>query len=326
MRVFVAGAAGAIGTRLLPILTAHGHEVVATTRTPAKAGRLRELGAEPIVLDGLDAMAVGEAVARADPDAIVHQMTALAGQSSLRRFDREFAVTNKLRTQGTDHLLAAAAAAGTVRRFVAQSFTGWTNVRSGGQVKTESDPLDPDPPAAQRQTLAAISYLERAVAGAAPIGAAPIDGIALRYGGFYGPGASAELVDLVRKRRLPIIGDGAGVWSFIHIDDAAAATAAALDHGSPGVYNIVDDEPATVTEWLPYLASVVGAARPRRVPAWVGLLAAGEVGMSMMTRIRGSSNAKAKRELGWTPRWASWREGFRHGWPEAVAEREAALR
>lgn len=317
MRVFVAGAAGAIGTRLLPILIAHGHQVVATTRTPAKAGRLRELGAEPAVLDGLDAMAVGEAVARTEPDAIVHQMTALAGQTSLRRFDREFAVTNKLRTQGTDHLLAAAAAAGTVRRFVAQSFTGWTNVRSGGPVKTESDPLDPDPPAAQRQTLAAISYLERAVTGAAPI-----EGIALRYGGFYGPGASAELVDLVRRRRLPIVGDGAGVWSFIHIDDAAEATAAALDHGSPGVYNIVDDEPAAVTEWLPYLASVVGAAKPRRVPAWVGLLAAGEVGVSMMTRIRGSSNDRAKRELGWKPRWGSWREGFRHGWPEALPDQE----
>ena len=320
MRVFVAGAAGAVGTRLLPILTAHGHHVVATTRNPAKAGRLRDLGAEPVVLDGLDATAVGEAVARAQPDAIVHQMTALAGAARIRRFDRGFAVTNKLRTEGTDHLLAAAAAAGTVRRFVAQSYTGWPNERTGGPVKTESDPLDADPPAAQRQTLAAIRYLERAVTSAAAI-----EGIALRYGGFYGPGATGELVDLVRRRRLPVIGDGAGVWSFIHIDDAATATAAALDHGSPGVYNIVDDEPAAVAEWLPYLASTVGAARPRRVPVWAGLLAAGEVGVSMMTRIRGSSNAKAKRELGWAPRWASWREGFRHGWPEAVPDREAAV-
>lgn len=314
MRVFVAGAAGAVGARLLPILTARGHQVVATTRSPAKAGRLRELGAEPVVLDGLDAMAVGEAVARAEPDAIVHQMTALAGRTSLRRFDREFAATNKLRTQGTDHLLAAAAAAGTVRRFVAQSYTGWTNLCSGGPVKTESDPLDEDPPAAQRQSLAAIAYLERVVTGAGPV-----EGLALRYGGFYGPGASAELIELVRKRRLPIIGDGGGVWSFVHIDDAAAATAAALDHGGPGVYNIVDDEPAAVAEWLPYLASTVGAPKPLRVPAWVGLLAAGEVGVSMMTRIRGASNARAKRELGWTPRWPSWRDGFRHGWPGASA-------
>jgi nucleoside-diphosphate-sugar epimerase len=318
MRVFVAGAAGAVGTRLLPILAAEGHQVTATTRNPAKASRLRELGAEPVVLDGLDAMAVGEAVARAGPDAIVHQMTALAGRTNLRRFDREFAATNRLRTQGTDHLLAAAAAVGTVRRFIAQSYTGWTNVRSGGPVKTESDPLDPDPPAAQRKTLAAIRYLERVV-----VDAGPIEGIALRYGGFYGPGASAELIELVRKRRLPIVGDGAGVWSFVNIDDAATATAAALDHGSPGVYNIVDDEPAAVAEWLPYLASTVGAPKPRRVPAWVGLMAAGEVGVSMMTRIRGSSNARAKRELGWAPRWASWREGFRHGWPEAMPSGEA---
>jgi 2-alkyl-3-oxoalkanoate reductase len=318
MRVFVAGAAGAVGSRLLPILTGQGHQVIATTRTASKAGRLAELGAEPVVLDGLDAMAVGEAVAHAEPDAIVHQMTALAGSTSLRRFDREFAVTNQLRTQGTDHLLAAAAAVGTVRRFVAQSFTGWTNTRSGGPVKTESDPLDPDPPAAQRQTLAGIRYLENAVTGS-PV----VEGIALRYGGFYGPGASVQLVDLVRRRRLPIIGDGAGVWSFIHIDDVAAATAAALDHGSPGVYNIVDDEPAAVAEWLPYLASAVGAARPMRIPAWAGLLAAGEVAVSMMTRIRGASNAKARRELGWTPQWPTWREGFRHGWPEAAPDPKA---
>ncbi len=323
MRVFVAGAAGAIGIRLLPVLAARGHQVTATTRSPAKTGLLRELGAEPVVLDGLDAMAVGEAVARAEPDAIIHQMTALAGTASLRRFDREFAATNRLRTEGTDHLLAAASAVGTVRRFVAQSFTGWTNTRTGGPVKTEDDPLDPDPPTAQRQTLAAIRYLERAI-----LDTAPIEGIALRYGGFYGPGASSELIELVRKRRLPVVGGGGGVWSFIHIDDAATATAAALENGGTGVYNIVDDEPATVAQWLPYLASVVGAPKPLRLPAWVGRLAAGEVGVSMMTRIRGASNAKAKRELGWTPHWASWRDGFRYGWPapsqQAAPSPEAA--
>ena len=313
MRVFVAGAAGAVGTRLLPMLTANGHQVVATTRSPAKTGRLRELGAEPVVLDGMDAMAVGDAVARAEPDAIVHEMTALAGMMSFRRFDRAFAVTNKLRTAGTDHLLAAAAAVGSVRRFIAQSYTGWPNERSGGPVKTEEDPLDPEPPAAQRQTLDAIRYLERAVPSAGPI-----EGIVLRYGGFYGPGASTEVIEAVRKRRLPIVGDAGGVWSFIHIDDAAAATVAALDHGGPGVYNIVDDEPATVAEWLPYLASTMGAGKPMRVPAWLVRLVAGEVAVSMMTRIRGSSNAKAKGELGWKPEWASWRDGFRHAWPEAA--------
>jgi len=307
MRVFVAGAAGAIGQQLLPQLVAQGHQVTAATRNPAKVARLRELGAEPTVVDGLDAMAVGEAVARAEPDAVVHQMTALAGDTDMRHFDRMFAVTNRLRTQGTDHLLAAAAAAG-ARRFIAQSYTGWPNIREGGPVKTEDDPLDPNPPAAQRESLAAIEYVERVVPAAAPL-----QGIVLRYGAFYGPGASDSLVGLIRKRRLPIIGDGAGVWSFLHISDAASATLAALEHGRPGVYNVVDDEPARVTEWLPFLARAVGAKPPLRVPVWLGRLAAGEVAVSAMTRIRGSSNARAKRELGWQPAWPSWREGFSRG-------------
>ena len=307
MRVFVAGATGAIGRRLLPQLVASGHEVVATTRSPEKVEWLRTLGAEPVVVDGLDALAVGEAVARAEPEAIVHQMTALTGMSNLRRFDREFAVTNELRTKGTDNLLAAAAAAG-VRRFVAQSYTGWTNVRAGGPLKTEEDPLDPDPPAAQRESLEAMRHVDRAV-----LGAAPIEGIVLRYGSFYGPGASEQLVELVRKRKLPVVGAGTGIWSFVHVDDAAAATVAALERGAPGVYNVADDEPAPVSEWLPYLAEAVGAKPPRRVPVWLGRLAAGEVGVSMMTQIRGSSNAKAKRELGWQPAWRSWREGFARG-------------
>src|SRR6266536_324646 len=249
MRVFVAGATGAIGRQLLPQLAGQGHQVTATTRDPAKAGQLRALGAEPAVVDGLDAAAVREAVDRAEPEVVIHQMTSLAGMSSnLRRFDRDFAVTNELRTAGTDHLLAAAATAG-VRRFVAQGYTGWTNIREGGPVKTENDPLDPSPPAAQRQTLAAIRHLEQVVPAAAPM-----EGIVLRYGSFYGPGASDAFVELIRKRKVPVIGDGAGIWSFLHISDAAAAAVAALGHGTPGVYNIVDDEPARVAEWLPFLA------------------------------------------------------------------------
>jgi nucleoside-diphosphate-sugar epimerase len=318
MKVFVAGATGVIGRQLLPRLVAQGHQVTATTRSPGKAAMLRELGAEPVVVDGLDAMAVGEAVARAEPEAVIHQMTSLAGAFSLRRFDKMFAVTNQLRTQGTDHLLAAAAAAG-VRRFVAQSYTGWTNIREGGPVKTEDDPLDPNPPAMQRETLAAIRHLERAV-----LAAAPVQGIALRYGSLYGLGASDEFVGLIRKRRVPIIGDVGGVCSFLHVRDAAAATVAALEQGAPGVYNVVDNDPASVAEWLPYVAQAVGAKAPRRVPTWLGRLAAGEVGVSMMTQIRGSSNAKAKRELGWRPAWPSWREGFSRGLADAEPARGGA--
>lgn len=304
MRIFVAGAGGVIGRHLLPLLAADGHQVTASTRSPAKTGLLRELGAAPVVLDGLDAAAVGEAVARAQPEVVIHQMTSLAGATSMRRFDRAFAVTNRLRTEGTDHLLAAAAAAG-ARRFLAQSFTGWPNIRQGSPVKTEEDPLDPAPPAAQQQSLAAIRHLEQAVL------AAPLAGIVLRYGLLYGPGTSDELTGLVRKGRLPIIGDGGGTWSFIQVADAASATAAAVRRGSPGLYNVADDEPATAAEWLPVLAEAAGARPPRRIPVWLGRLAAGEVGVSMMTQIRGSSNARAKRELCWRPAWPSWRQGFR---------------
>jgi len=316
MRVFVAGAAGAIGRQLLPQLRAQGHSVTATTRTPDKLSLLRELGAAPVVVDGLDAVAVGEAVARAEPDAVIHEMTALTGSTDLRHFDKTFAVTNRLRTAGTDHLLAAAAAAG-VRRFIAQSYTGWSNCRTGTPVKTEDDPLDPHPPAAQRQTLAGIRHVEAAV-----LAAATMHPIVLRYGSLYGPGASDEIIAVIRKRRLPVIGDGAGIWSFLHVHDAASATVAALDHGEPGVYNVVDDEPASVAEWLPFLAEAVGAKPPRRVPVWLGRLAAGEVGVSMMTQVRGSSNARAKRSLGWQPAWPSWRQGFTGG----LAESEPAPR
>jgi 2-alkyl-3-oxoalkanoate reductase len=307
MDVLVAGAAGAIGRRLVPQLVARGHRVVATTRSPGKLGELRAMGAEATVMDGLDPVAVGEVLGRAAPEVVVHQMTSLAGIGNLRRFDDEFAVTNALRTAGTDHLLTAATAAG-ARRFVAQSYTGWTNVRDGGAVKTEAVPFDAHPPAAQRKTLQAIRDLERAV-----LDARSLEPVVLRYGSFYGPGASDELVKLVRKRRLPVAGDGAGVWSFIHIDDAAAATVLAVESRARGVYNIVDDEPAPVSQWLPFLAETVGAKPPRRVPVWLVRLAAGEVGVSMLTQVRGSCNAKARRELGWQPRWASWRDGFRHG-------------
>jgi nucleoside-diphosphate-sugar epimerase len=305
MRVFLAGATGAVGTRLVPQLIAAGHTVVATTRSEHKRDRLWNLGAEPVVVDARDAAAVGEAVAKAEPEAIICQLTALSGASDLKHFDRTFAATNELRTLGTDNLLAAARASG-VRRFIAQSYTGWPNERTGGPVKTEHDPLDTDPPKQQRQSMAAIQHLERAVLSA------PVEGVVLRYGMLYGPGASDEMVELVRKRRMPIVGDGGGIWSMTHIDDAAGAAVAALLRGQ-GLYNIVDDEPAPVRDILRALADAVGARPPSRVPVWLARIVAGEVGVSMLTQVRGSSNAKAKRELGWTPRWPSWRDGFAMG-------------
>lgn len=316
MRIFVAGAGGVIGRQLLPQLAAQGHQVTATTRSPAKADLLRSLGAEPVVADGLDAAAVGEAVARAQPEVVIHQMTALSGPFSLRRFDRTFAVTNRLRSEGTDHLLAAAVAAG-ARRFIAQSYAGWTNIRDGGPVKTEEDPLDPAPPAAMRESMAAIRHVEQVVP------AAPLEGIVLRYGSLYGPGAWDQFVPMIRRGMFPVIGDGAGVWSFVHVSDAASATVAALAHGSPGLYNVCDDEPARVAEWLPALAQAVGARPPRRVPVWLGRLAAGAAGVSLMTQVRGCSNAKAKRELGWRPDRPSWRQGFREA-PAAQPQRASA--
>jgi 2-alkyl-3-oxoalkanoate reductase len=308
MKIFVAGATGAVGKRLIPLLVSTGHDVVGTTTSAEKTSALREAGAEPVVVDLLDAQAVAEAVRRAEPEVIVHQGSALSGPVDLRHFDDTFAVTNRLRTQGTDNLLGAARAAG-VRRLVAQSYTGWPNAREGGPVKAEEDPLDPNPPAAQRQSLAAIRHVE----GIAREDG--IEGLALRYGAFYGPGTSivegGEIVESIRKRKFPIVGGGAGVWSFVHMDDVAGATLAAIERGAPGVYNVVDDDPAAVSEWLPFLASAIGAKPPRRAPKWLGRLAAGEVAVVMMTESRGSSNAKAKRELGWQLRYPSWRQGFR---------------
>jgi len=306
MRVLVVGATGAIGRQLVPQLVAAGHQVSATTRSPAKLDGLRAAGAVPLVVDGLDAAAVGAAVGRAEPEVIVHEMTAIPAKLNFRKFGEMFAATNELRTAGLDHLLAAAKAQG-VQRFIAQSYAGWPNIRSGGPVKTEDDRLDPNPPEAMRATLDAIRYLEQAVT------AAPLDGLVLRYGSLYGPGSSEVLVQLLKRRQVPVIGNGAGIWSFLHVTDAAGATVAAVQGGAPGIYNIVDDEPAAVARWLPALASAAGARRPLHVPTSLARLAAGAAAVSMMTEVRGCSNAKAKRELSWQLVWPSWRDGFKHG-------------
>jgi nucleoside-diphosphate-sugar epimerase len=305
MRVFVTGATGALGRHLVPGLVAEGHEVTATTRTPGKVAQLREAGAEPVVLDGLDREAVIAAVRAAAPEVVVHEMTALADMRSFRNPDKLFGVTIELRTRGTDNLLAAAARAG-ARRVIAQSYAGpGPDKRSGGPLKTEEDPPDWRPIRSAVRGPAAIAYVDKTVPLEAP------EGIVLRYGCFYGPGASDALLAMVRKRRVPVIGGGTGVWSFIEITDAAAATLAAVERGAPGVYNVVDDDPAPVAEWLPYLAKITGAKPPLRVPAWLGRLLAGEFVVAQMTTSRGSSNEKARKELDWEPRYPSWREGFR---------------
>jgi 2-alkyl-3-oxoalkanoate reductase len=318
MKVFVAGASGALGVQLVPQLVAAGHEVVAMTRTPSKQDGLRALGARPVVADALDPEAVASVVGEAEPEVIVHQLTALSGKMSMRDArnpDRSSMakMTNRLRTEATDHLLAAGRAVG-ARRFVAQSFGAFRYARTGGPVQTEDDPLDPDPPGAMRPVVQALLHLEEAVT---TIGWG--EGLALRYGGFYGPGTSisldpdAQMAGPIRKRQFPIAGGGGGVMSFVHVEDAAAATAIAVERGEPGVYNIVDDEPAPMREWLPVLADALGAKPPRRIPRWLGRLVAGEMATLMMTEVRGASNAKAKRELDWQLRYPSWRLGFTKG-------------
>ncbi len=305
MRVFVTGATGALGRHLVPGLVAAGHKVTATTRKPGKVEQLRAAGAEAVVVDGLDREAVIAAVVAAAPDVIAHEMTALSDMRSLRNPDKQFAATNALRTRGTDNLLAAAAQAGT-RRVIAQSYAGAApDEHSDGQLKTEEDPLEVVPIRSAMEGSAALRHVEETVPVQAP------EGIVLRYGGFYGPGASDFMLEAVRKRQVPVIGGGTGVWSFIEISDAAAATVAAVERGAPGTYNIVDDDPAAVADWLPYLAEVAGAKPPLRVPAWLGRLLAGDFVVAQMTISRGSSNAKARKELGWEPRYTSWREGFR---------------
>jgi 2-alkyl-3-oxoalkanoate reductase len=318
MKVFVAGATGVLGRALVPLLVAQGHEVVGMTRNPSKQDLVRSLGARPVVADALDPDAVAQAVASAEPEVIVHELTALSGKMSardMRHPERSpmAIMTNRLRTEATDHLLAAGRAVG-ARRFVAQSFAAFRWAATGGPVLTEADPIDPNPPAALRAPLEGILHMEQAVT-TIEWG----EGLVLRYGGFYGPGTAiskahdAPMAAPVRKRRFPIVGDGNGVWSHVHIDDAAAATLAAVEHGEPGIYNIVDDEPAPVREWLPVLARALDAKPPRHVPLWLARLAAGETAALMMTDSRGSSNAKAKRELGWQPHYASWRLGFVQG-------------
>lgn len=296
MRVFVAGGAGVIGRRLVPLLVARGHEVTATTRSADRLDSVERLGACGVVMDGLDAASVGQAVAQARPEVIVHQMTAIAGKADFRHPERMFAQTNRLRTEGTDHLLAAAEATG-VKHLVAQSYASWNGIREGGWVKTEDDPLDTD-----HVATAALRHIEDVVL--------PTGGAVLRYGWLYGPGASDGLTEPVSKRRFPVVGGGAGHTSWVHVDDAASATVQAVERQASGVFNVVDDEPAPVNEWLPYLARCLGAKRPMRVPAWLIRAMMGDFVVWMMTEGRAFSNAKARTELGWEPRYPSWRQGF----------------
>jgi nucleoside-diphosphate-sugar epimerase len=311
MRVFVAGATGAVGKSLVPYLIEKGYEVVALVRTAEKAKAMEAMGAKVALADALDKEALTAAILGAKPDVIINQLSALASVINIKKFDEEFALTNRFRTEATETMLAAARTVGT-RRFIAQSYCGWPFAREGGPVKTEEDPLDPNPPVNFRKTLAAIQYLEDRVRTTTDLQA-----LALRYGSLYGPGTAiakgGAIIELVRKRRMPIVGDGAGIWSFIHLQDVAHATVAAISHGDPGVYNVVDDEPAPVSTWLPVLAEAVGAKPPYRVPVWLAKMLIGEGGVSMMTKIRGGSNAKAKRELEWQPIYPTWRRGFFEG-------------
>jgi nucleoside-diphosphate-sugar epimerase len=311
MRLFVAGSTGAVGKFLVPLLIENGHEVIALVRTSEKANAVEMMGAKVAVADALNKEELTAAIKTAEPEVIIHQLTALKGVGNFKKLDEEFALTNRYRTEVTETMLTAARLVGT-RRFIAQSFCGWPFAREGGPIKTEEDPLDPNPPASFRKILDAIRYLENAVQKSGDLQA-----LALRYGMFYGPGTAiakdGPVVDLVRKRKLPIVGDGAGIWSFIHIHDVARATVAAVSLGDPGIYNVVDDDPAPVSTWLPALAQAVGAKPPHHVPVAIGKLAVGDGGVSMMTKIRGASNAKAKRELGWQPTFPSWRRGFIEG-------------
>jgi nucleoside-diphosphate-sugar epimerase len=311
MKIFIAGATGAVGRRLIPALIQLGHQVIGMSRSKDKMKMIRASGAAPVIADAFDAKALNNALQETKPDVVMHQLTSIPGRLNLRNIGRDFALTNRLRTEGTDHLLAAAKAAG-VHRFIAQSFAGWPYARQGGPVKTEEAPLDPNPPKELRGMLAAIEHSEKVV-----LESAHLDGVVLRYGAFYGPGTSiaadGAMLEEVRRRRVPIVGRGAGIWSFVHVDDVAAATLLAAEHGRPGIYNIVDDDPAPVSDWLPALAKAVGAPPPLRIPAFIARLAIGTHGISLMNEIRGASNAKAKRELSWKPFYPTWRSGFREG-------------
>jgi nucleoside-diphosphate-sugar epimerase len=316
MRVLVAGASGALGSRLVPQLMDAGHDVIGTHKSPEAAELLRTLGAKPVLLDLLDARAVRKAVLENEPDAIVHEATALANVKLGRNFDKIFARTNELRTKGTDALLAAAREAG-VRRFVAQSFASYRYAREGGPIKTEDDPLDPTPPPNTEESAGAMTYLEQVVTN--------FGGIALRYGVFYGA-ANDGLIKPVRRRWYPIVGDGSGIVSWIHLEDAATATVLALEQDGAAIYSIVDDDPAPVREWLPVLAQALDAKPPRRFPTWLARLLAGEAAVVIGTEARGASNAKARRELGWTLRYPSWRHGFAEMYAKPTASPAAPIR
>ena len=322
MRIFVAGVTGAVGRDLVPQLIAAGHTVAGLTRSERKAEAIRRAGAQPVIADVFDASSIRQAFVSFQPEIVIHQMTGLSGMTDLTHFDRTFAATNRLRTEGTDLLLLASRDVG-VRRFIAQSYCGWTFARDGGAIKSENEALDPDPPQEMRRTLDAIEYLERAVTNST----AP-EGIVLRYGGFYGPGTGAlepGMIDQICRRRMPLLGDGAGWWSFLHVEDAASAAVAAIDRGKAGqIYNIVDDEPAQVKDWLPALAVMLGARPPLHIPAWIGRLVAGEHVVAMMTQVRAGSNDKAKRELGWRPAHPSWRAGFADVVRQTQARQSAA--
>lgn len=311
MRIFLAGSTGVIGRNLIPLLVAHRHDVIALVRTSDKTKHVAELGAKPVVANALDQDALGAAVREAEPDVIIHQLTSHGGLANFKKLDEDFRVTNRLRTEATDTMLRAARLVGT-RRFIVQSFCGWPFARDGGPIKGEDDPLDPTPPRNFGETLRAIRHVEEAVRRYSDI-----EGIALRYGFLYGPGTSiaddGEMVELIRKRQFPVVGNGAGVWSFTHVEDAARAAVAAVARGDAGLYNVVDDEPAPVSAWLPFLAHTIGAQPPRRIPAWLAKPVLGEGGLSMMTETRGGSNTKAKHALGWAPKYTSWRSGFVRG-------------
>lgn len=311
MKIFVAGSTGAVGKHLLPLLKEKKHEVVALTRTPEKSRLVEELGATPVIADVFNKDELISAIRKAEPEVVIHQLTALTGAGNFKKFDEEFALTNRFRTEVLDTMLEAARSVGS-RRFIAQSFSGWPFAREGGPVKTEEDPLDPTPPKSFSKTLAAIRQLEDTIRSAEDVG-----GIALRYGIFYGPGTGiakdGNIVEAIKKHKLPLVGDGGGIWSFTHIEDVAGSTVAAIANGSPGIYNVVDDEPAPVSTWLPYLAEALGAKPPQKLPVWLARFFIGEGGVSMMTKIRGASNTKAKHELNWTPKYKSWREGFVKG-------------
>jgi len=322
MKVLVAGASGAVGRRLVPILVRRGHTVFGMTHSADKVAELRALGAEPLVGNALDRQSVAHVLDASRPEVVIHQLTALSHATSLKHFDRQFAMTNRLRTEGLDLLLEGARRAG-ARRFVAQSFTGWTNPREGSRVKSEADPLDPHPPHWMRQTLDAIRYLEQVIGGTQDL-----EATALRYGYLYGPGTSfapgGDILEAVRHRRLPLVGSGAGVWSFIHVDDIAMATVLAAEGAPAGVYNVVDDEPVEVGTWLPELARIVGARPPRHVPVWFARLLIGDTGIAMMTQSRGSSNAKIRNAFDWQPKYPTWRDGFRRGLADDAAASIAA--